>query len=69
MAEAKTELEEANKLREQEKLAAEKTAKRLSKSIESLLGELSDSYFAFLIFTDEHVVTVAYFVFNCCRCA
>ena len=39
----KTKLEEATKLREQEKLAAEEAAKRLSKSIESLPGECFSS--------------------------
>ena len=47
LTEAKTELEESKKLQEQEKSAAAEMAKRLSKSIESLLGELSDSYFSF----------------------
>ena len=40
LAQAKTDLEEATKLREQEKSSADKTAKRLRKAIESLLGKL-----------------------------
>ena len=39
LTEVKAELEEANKLRTQEKSSAKKAAKRLSKSIESLLGK------------------------------
>ena len=40
LAEVKAELEEAKKLREQEKASADKMAKRLFKAIESLLGKL-----------------------------
>ena len=39
LLEAKAELEKVTKLRDQEKSSAEEAAKRLSKSIESLLGD------------------------------
>ena len=44
LAEAEAKLEEAPKLREQEQKTADVSAKRLSKAIESLLGELAGSY-------------------------
>ena len=44
LAEAEAKLEEASKLREQEQKTADVSAKRLSKAIESLLGELAGSY-------------------------
>ena len=44
LAEAEAKLEEASKLREQEQKTADVSAKRLSKAIESLLGEFAGSY-------------------------
>ena len=49
LSETKAKLEEAMKLREQEKLADEETAKQLSKSIESHLGECFSSCLVFRI--------------------
>ena len=67
LSETKAKLEEATKLREQEELAAEETAKRLLKSIESLLGECFSSCLVFA-FADEYVVTPLYLCSSCCRC-
>ena len=66
LLEAKAELEKATKLREQEKAAAEEAAKRLSKSIESLLGKCQ-FVAAPLYLADEYVITLLSLCFRCCR--
>ena len=68
LLEAKAELEKATKLREQEKAAAEEAAKRLSKSIESLLGKCQ-FVASFLYLADEYVITLLSLCSRCCRCS
>ena len=68
LLEAKVELEEATKLRDQEKSSAEEAAKRLSKSIESLLGERC-FVASFLRLADECMVIFLSLSSSCCRYA
>ena len=66
LLEVKAESEKATKLREQEKIAAEEAAKRLSKSIESLLGKCQ--FVALLLYlADEYVITLLCLSFRCCQ--